>query len=348
MLYGKEVKKGITNKYVGDMSQIADARESVLTNGKAEGVRVIDVKTGSGLTFTVVPSRGMDIAWAEFCGMPIAHIGKPGLASPAFFEKDGLSFLRNFFVGLLTTCGMTYAGAPCEDNGEPLGLHGRMNNTPAADVSVYKEWEGDEYVIRIRGKVQEGKVFAENLVMTREIVAKMGESKIVIRDRVENCGFEAQPLMMLYHCNFGYPVVSEHSKIVVPQGYTMRARDAAGVESTALQMEEPTHQYAEQCFYYNLPAIKGNQTYAGIFNPKLDLGVYVKMDKSQLKHCVEWKMVGEGDYVVGIEPTTALPEGRVKAREAGDLIMIAPGEVRQFDVEIGVVTDEAAYAKLFD
>ena len=92
-LFGKKVTKEELGKYVGDMSQIADEREGMLTAGKADGVRVIDVKTGGGFSFSILPSRGMDIAWAEYKGTPIAYIGKPGVVNPAYFEKDGLYIL---------------------------------------------------------------------------------------------------------------------------------------------------------------------------------------------------------------------------------------------------------------
>ena len=36
----------------------------------------------------------------------------------------------------MTTCGLTYMGAPCTDAGDTLGLHGRISNTPACDVGV--------------------------------------------------------------------------------------------------------------------------------------------------------------------------------------------------------------------
>ncbi|MEG2882882.1 MAG: DUF4432 family protein, partial [Christensenella sp.] len=82
-LFGKRVTKEELTKRVGDMSQIADAREGVLSAGKADGVRVIDVKTGGGFSFSILPSRGMDIAWADYKGIPVAYIGKSGVVSPA-------------------------------------------------------------------------------------------------------------------------------------------------------------------------------------------------------------------------------------------------------------------------
>ena len=146
-LYGKELTKRELLQYVGDVSQIADAREGVMTAGKSDGVR-------SGLEFTVLPTRGMDISWASYQGKALSFVSKAGVGHPAYFEKDGFGFLRNFFCGLLTTCGLTYFGAPCVDNGEELGLHGRISNIPAKDVCVEKFWDGDDYIIRIRGQVR--------------------------------------------------------------------------------------------------------------------------------------------------------------------------------------------------
>lgn len=339
-LYGNKVCRKELMKYIGDISMIADAREGVLTAGKADGVRVIDVKTGSGLEFSVLPTRGMDIAWAQFKGMPLAHLSKTGVVHPAYFEKDGLSFLRNFFCGLLTTCGLTYFGAPCKDQGEELGLHGRISNIPAYDVSVKKEWAGDEYLIRIRGKVSESCVFNENLILTREIETKLGSSKLRITDRVENTGFNQQPLMLLYHCNFGYPIVSEDTVILEPEGTKIRARDAEGITGECRNFQMPTHDYKEQVFYHDIPPVSGTNTYCALFNRKLSLGVYVKFSKEELPVLGEWKMMGEGDYVVGLEPATWYPEGRNKAREAGELMFIQPGEVKEFTLEIGVLESE--------
>lgn len=336
-LYGKEMKKSEWMKRTGDISMVADARESILTSGKADGVKVIDVKTGSGFTFSVLPSRGMDIAWAAYKGMPVSYVSKTGVVHPSYYNKDGFEFLRNFFCGLVTTCGLTYFGAPCVDEGEELGLHGRISNTPAENVSVTKEWEGDEFVIRIRGKVEESCVFHENLVLTREITTKLGAKSVHIKDTVENKGFDEQPLMLLYHCNFGYPVVSEHTVLLEPEGTRVRARDAEGDMSRYGSFQGPTHGYAEQVFYHDLPKVDGPYTYSCLFNEELCMGAYVKFNKDQMKYFGEWKMMGEGDYVVGLEPCTWYPEGRAKARKSGELDMILPQEVKTFEMEIGVI-----------
>jgi len=83
--------------------------------------------------------------------------------------------------------------------------------------------------------------------------------------------------------------------------------------------------------------------YACLFNPLLGekgLGTYVRFNKQQLPYFTEWKQMGEQEYVVGLEPCTWYPEGRAEARKRGELEFIKPGEVRKFEVEIGIIEDK--------
>ena len=45
----------------------------------------------------------------------------------------------------------------------------------------------------------------------------------------------------------------------------------------------------------------------------------------------------QGTYVVGIEPSTNRTSGRLPARESGELIVLAPGESRHYDLELGAL-----------
>ena len=55
----------------------------------------------------------------------------------------------------------------------------------------------------VSGRVRETKVFGDKLELTRSVTTSLGASKLVIRDTVENIGFNDSPLMMLYHVNIG-------------------------------------------------------------------------------------------------------------------------------------------------
>jgi hypothetical protein len=346
-IFNKATSKPDFLKRIGHISQVADAREGRMVSGKGDGVATIDVKTGSGFNFTVLPSRCMDIAWADYCGVPISYISKAGVVHPSYYEKDGLGFLRSFTCGLVTTCGLTYMGAPCDDNGELLGLHGRVSNIPATDVGVCKEWEGNEFVIRIRGKVNQAGLFLENMCLTREIVIRMRTSSLRIKDTIENMGFKEQPLMQLYHCNFGYPIVSEDTVLLTSRAdVTARDKHALAGINSIYSCQPPTAGYVEQVFYHQFIDDGVRDAYACLMNPEMGLGAYVLFRKDQFSHFVQWKMMGEGEYVVGLEPSNAKPEGRDKARSGGELELLEPGDKKVFEFEIGVVESENALMDL--
>ena len=68
--------------------------------------------------------------------------------------------------------------------------------------------------------------------------------------------------------------------------------------------------------------------------------MYEIFDARQLPFHFVWRMLGEGTYVVGIEPCSNRPAGRLDARERGELIVLEPGESRSYDLELGALTTE--------
>src|SRR5512133_2249898 len=102
------MKKEDLLQYTGNRSQLGGTRHYNLSDGPALNMRAIDVNTGAGLTYTVLPDRGMDISFASFRGTNLAFITPNGETHPAFYEPQGLGWLRTFTGGLLTTCGLTW------------------------------------------------------------------------------------------------------------------------------------------------------------------------------------------------------------------------------------------------
>ena len=216
-LWGREWSREELERRVGDLSQIAGVRLVELADGKERGVRAAEIKTGSGLSCTVLIDRGLDISTAEYNGKALAWRSMTQDAHPAFFEPEGLGWLRTFYGGLLVTCGMTYAGAPGEDQGQSYGLHGRVSHLPARNVYADAAWEGDRYRVWVRGKCQESVVFSENLLLTREVSAYLGESRLFVYDVVENVGHARTEHMYLYHINIGQPLASPLGRLSEPQ-----------------------------------------------------------------------------------------------------------------------------------
>ena len=341
-LYGRNWTQQELMQRVGRVSQLGGVRLGELAEGKSRGVRTAEFDTGSGFGFQVLLDRGMDICAAKYRGASLSWEAAPGPAHPAYHEREGLGWLRTFHGGLVAGCGLTAAGAPNVDEGESLGLHGRLNHLPAEGVWADGAWRGDAYEMWVRGRMRQAVVFGENLTLTRRIWTHLGESRLFIRDVVVNEGFSTVPHMMLYHCNFGFPLLDEGTELLTSsQKVTPRDAVAApGLDGHACY-EAPIAGYAEQCFYHQMAAaedgyvtaILANRAYRG----DSGLGAYVRYRQAELPLFTQWKMVGAGTYVTGLEPANCLVEGRDKDRQRGLLQFLEPGESREYMLEIGVL-----------
>jgi len=341
-LFGRRYTRTELEARIGDISQVGGVRRSVLVEGKERGVEAVDVRTGSGFEFTVLPSRGMDISRASFNGVPLCWRSGVGDVGPQFYEPDGYGWLQSFFGGLLTTCGLTYVGAPMQEHGRSFGLHGRVSNIPARSVWCDGEWHGDEYRMWVQGKVREARVFGEDVQLTRRIEAMLGESRLFIRDAVENLGHEPADHMLLYHINIGHPFVAESARLEAPSSgvFPRDAESGKGIGEWS-RFTAPQRGFREQVLYHSMtPAPDGTVT-VSIINSELNggagMGVYVRYSATTLPEFVQWRMLGEGLYVVGLEPANCRVEGRDRERERGTLKRLSPGERREYVIEIGII-----------
>ena len=268
-------------KHVGSVEQIGGIRDFTFNDGKSKGVRAIEINTGK-IRFTVLPDRCMDIAQAEYKGTPVSWISKTGITSPAYYDKNGFEWLRGFYGGLITTCGLKNIGAPTAEQ----GIHGRIANTPAKNVSVFADWVGDEYVMKVSGEMRESRVFGENLVLKRTISTKLFAEDFTVEDVIVNESFADEDIALCYHCNFGYPLVRDGAKMI-------------NVPADIADITAPIHGKEEECI-----GVKhtGDVATAGIENG--EIGAYITYERNNLPEFLVWKMLGESEYVVGLEPRT--------------------------------------------
>ena len=338
---------------IGDPLQVAGARGSVLTDGKAGGVRAIEVTTGSGLSFTVLPGRGMDLPFASWKGKAIGFFSGTGITAPAYYEEAGLEWRRTFYAGLLTTCGIANAGAPSVDKGMPFGLHGRLANAAAENLCVDQDWEGDEFVIRMKGTMREAEAMMENLTLTRRIETRLGAKGFRLHDTVRNRGFAAQPLMLLNHCNYGFPLLSPNARVVGPIRQSTARDDEArkdhGIEE-CLSFPEPVQGYAEKVFFHSLGVDADGRTFIALLirdtGDGQPLGIVMRWRQKELPHLAQWKMPAKGFYVVGLEPGTMLPVGRGVLRAQGTLPMIEPQSSYEVEIDFEVLDSIAQFDEL--
>jgi galactose mutarotase-like enzyme len=323
-------------RMTGCMDQLAGIRLVEYADGRRRGMRAADVWTGSGLRFTILFDRGMDIGPAEFAGKPLAWM-HPALATPAFYEPVGGGFGRTFGGGLLVTCGMNHFGPAEHEGNEFFPQHGRVSHIPAEEIGIHCGWEGEVYQLEVEGKVRQAILYGENLRLTRRITTSLGATSLHIEDRVANLGYRPTSLMMLYHCNFGFPVVSPDTELIVDDE-SVRPRDELAQpglgKHTRFGLPEPDFQ--QQVFFHRpRPDASGYAT-ATLLNHAINFGAFVRYREAELPVLTQWKNTGAGDYLCGLEPATNAEAPRAELRERGELRMLAPGEEVGYSLEIGI------------
>lgn len=323
---------------IGRMEQLAAIKRYAIEDGKGRGMRAFEVVNGSGFDFTVYPDRGLDLGPARYNGLPLTWTSRNGPVSPAFYDMSGVEWLRTWGGGLLTTCGWLNVGGPCRTPEGDQGLHGRMDHTPAEEVNTRAFWKtADEYVMEISGRMVLSRVFGENLVTSRTIMTRLGWPGVEVVDRTENMGDATMPLMQLYHMNFGWPLISEKTRLVAPvHSVTPRDDEAAKGVPDWDTFLPPTAGFAEQVIYHDLPADVKGWCAIRISNPSFGPDVSLAFRKAELPYLVQWRMPGFGDYVMGLEPANCYAEDYNSMAAKGMLRYIEPGQVVKTCIRLSV------------
>jgi galactose mutarotase-like enzyme len=347
-LFGKNWTRRELMERVGDISQLGGIRNVTLNDGSENGVRAVEVRTGTGFRFVVLPDRGMDISEADYAGRSLCWRSNTGDVAPAFFEPEGSGWLRGFFGGLLTTCGLTYVGPPGTDQGEVLGLHGRISYIPARNVYADGEWQDDEYSMWVRGRVSEASAVVPRVTLTRKISTKLGANNVTVEDTIENEGHTPSPFTMIYHLNFGFPVVSGDTVLLSPtKNVVTLGREKVAQPDLCRRYQDPMPKFQDSVLRHEMVPDGEGYVTAALINRGLDsFGAYIRYRRRELPHLFQWKMLAQGAYTVALEPANCWIEPRSKARERGELNFLEPGQVVQHHVEIGVCTSAAEVEQL--
>jgi len=330
---------------LGDVSQLASGRRVRLSDGSEDGLWAVDVRVAGGIHALVLTDRGMDIGPAWCAGYPLSWQSPTGVVHPSYFRDD--VWLRSFHGGLLFTAGLQNVGNPVVDGGEHHGLHGRISNIPARDVSVTTADDERGLAVEVRGSVRETSVYGVDLLLRRTLRFPVGEPVVELHDEVENLGFTAVPVYVLYHVNLGFPVVAEGARLIAPpatvEGWDEGSRAA---EPDHAAFVTPQAGFPVQVFEHRLPASAPDSVTVGIINAghheSGGIGVTLTYDRRQLPRLWQWRNLGEGLYVTALEPSNCGLLGRVEERASGNTATLAPGASLAFDVTIRAAVGAAA------
>lgn len=345
----------MSSSQIASLDQVARVSRSRIDGGPSDGNRVIDVTLMDGFAFRVLPDRGLDIG-AAWCAsgdgrlVPISWTSKLGEETPPLDYPTGHAWITRFSGGLLTTCGIDNIGPASEG----VGLHGSFSHRQACDVSVERSvgpvgtlGSGDSgdsagsagsvddanaVRVTIRGVIDDADALSRHLRVRRTITSSTGSARITVVDAVENLGPKAEPIPLLYHCNFGYPLWTEGTTVSFPEGTKVVPRDsdaAADLNTSAFPGTETgqMERVYEQC-------VPTGFSSARILSPATSLAVDIRWSGETLDRCIQWIHPGSGVSALGVEPSNASVLGRAHDRAEGRLPMLEPGATKTFWVEI--------------
>ncbi len=324
-------------------------KKVTLHGGKQEGVDVIVIDNGR-LQVAVCPTRGMGILWARQGDVrlgwdsPVKEIVHPSLVN--LQSRGGLGWLEGFNE-FVCRCGLEWAGHPGTDKfvnnvgdeaSMELTLHGKVANTLASEVEVVI-LRRPPYRITVRGRVDERAFYGPKLELQTEVSTDPGSNTFRVVDRLTNRGAAPQEFEVIYHANFGKPLLGEGARFVgaaerVTPFNAHAARDVAGYTAYA----GPSLGFVEQVYKIRPAADSAGHSMAALVNAAGDRAASVGFSVRELPYLTLWKNTNaeaEG-YVTGIEPGTSFPHNRRVERAQGRVPKLAPGQTRSFTVDFAV------------
>ncbi len=314
------MKEIIRKGYIGNPAQLVTLRRVTVNEGRARGTEIIEVRTAGGLELDILPDAGLDIGQCRYRGINMSWMSKNGYDSPAAINPYETEFVNTFPGGLLYTCGLRSAGPANRDNGEWHPLHGRYHSLQAEHVCA--EILEDEIVIR--GTMRETQLFGHCLVVKRTIRIPAFGASVTIEDTVSNESPRDEEIMKIYHCNFGYPLLSEKAHLVLPEARetvprTEFAKTGLGRECG---FDEPVDGEEERVFFQKMQS----EYWARLENPDLNVSMTISWSGDTLPILSQWRSIASGDYVLGLEPTNSYINGRHDERENGTLPVLKAWE----------------------
>jgi hypothetical protein len=324
-------------------------RKVRLHGGKQDGVDLVIVDNGR-LTITIIPTRGMGILRVEMGDLrlgwdsPVREVVHPKYVNLA--ARGGLGWLEGFNEWL-ARCGLEWAGHPGRDTfvnnvGEQaemdLTLHGKVANIPASEVEVIVD-RTPQPRIRVRGRVDERAFYGPKLQLWTEVSTEPGAAAFRIDDAVTNRGAFDQEFQVIYHANYGPPLLGAGSRFVgAVQRVTPFNDHAAKGVATYADYTAPQAGFIEQVYNLRPNADAAGRSLMMLRNAAGDRGVSMGFAVAELPYFTLWKNLTalEEGYVTGLEPGTGFPSTRRIERERGRVPRLKPGETRRFSIDIGL------------
>lgn len=310
--------------YICHPDQLYSVRRLTYAEGRAKGMDIIEICTADGLQLDLLPDTGLDIGQVRYKGKNITFISKNGYVGTAAINPYEQEFLNTFPGGLLYTCGLRTTGGPHRDGNEWQTQHGRYHSLCAQPVSIKEE----DACIVVTGILRETALFGYNLQVVRTIRIPIMGADVNVSDAITNLAFQDEEYALLYHCNFGYPLISEMAHLELPDERitTPRTPFAAAGLGKETTFGVPVPKEEERVFFHEKMEHK-----ASIVNETLHIRVDMTWSEN-LPILAHWRSMASGDYVCALEPTNCYIMGRKYERDNGTLPVLKAFETVNTEV----------------
>ncbi len=330
-----------------------------LKGGKQHSVDLVEIDNGY-MTVVVVPTRGMNVleAFTDEIALgwnsPVKEVVHPAYVTEE--SRGNLGWLEGFNE-LVARCGLSWHGAPGEDSvvtntgkkaSVVLPLHGTISNTPAVRLSVEVSLEMP-HAISVVGEMYDTRMFGPSYRLIGRVSTTPGSSEFVIHDRIENIGGSPAEMEVLYHSNYGPPMLGDGAQLLAPVEFLcpINARAAEDISNWDT-FGPPQTGFAEQCYLGRLHSDRRGQTLVALVDPSGENAATIRYSVEQLPAFTIWRnAAAEADgYVVGLEPGTDYPNARMFERRKGRVIQVPGGGVFEASLTYGIVRGGPSIARL--
>jgi hypothetical protein len=342
----------ISSQALGVKGKTFTIENTVLKGGKQDGTEVLTISSDN-FTIKLSPTRGLGILSVVGDGVrmgwdsPVNEIVHPKYIN--LESRGGIGWLDGFNE-MMVRCGFEWTGHATQADGMMYTLHGRAQNTPVSKLTVDIA-DKAPYTITVKGLIKENTFKKSHLETWASLSYVPGSREFTVHDVVTNKSDYARDYQIIYHSNFGTPILEEGAQFVAPvkeiSPFNDYAKNGLNTWQTYLG---PTKGFDEMVFNVYPFADSNGQTQVMVTNKAGDKAAGIAYNIKQLPVLSLWKNTDtlKQGYVTGLEPGTSFAYPVTIEREQKRVRQLEPGQSAEFTVTYSVLSnkdDVTKYAK---
>lgn len=345
------IQKGdwqISNKNISPDAPPFTIENVILKGGKQDGSELLTIKS-EGLTINLSPTRGLGIVNVEGNGIrlgwdsPVKEIVNPKYIN---LESRGGAGWLDGFNEMMVRCGFEWTGHAVQADGMMYTLHGRAQNTPVSKLFVEVEDQAP-FTITIRGLIKENTFKKSNFETWVAIRHVPGSKEFTVHDILTNLSDYDRDYQIIYHSNFGTPILEQGAKFVAPVKEISPFNEYAATGLKNWQTYQgPTKGFDEMVYNIFPYSDANNQTQVMLTNNASDKGVGIAFNTQQLPVLTLWKNTDtlKQGYVTGIEPGTSFAYPVTIEREQKRVPQLGAGKSTEFILTYSLLSNKEEVA----